>query len=160
MTSLSKWQLMKNFILSTLLSCTLVAVSVYFHANEPIKIIRENILLILIALFAITMPAIGSLCAKVIELKKTYHDITLLSVEEMNKALYEQTLPIFITPFLMTAYNYIQCNTANFWYLSAIDVIFVLFLFHSIFIILDIFKGFVIIAEIVSNILDNGHTDA
>lgn len=154
MTSLSKWQLVKNYVLSLALACALVAVGMRCHIVEPFKSIRDNILLILIALFAITMPAIGSLCTKIIELKKVYSGITLLPMNEVNKALYEQTIPIFVTPFLVMLFDYIENNMVGEFYLWVIDALLLTFLFHSIFVIFDIFRAFIIIAGAVSEALD------
>ena len=75
-------------------------------------------------------------------------------MKEVNKALYEQTIPIFITPFAIMLYDYCERGGAGNFYFWIIDIVLLTFLFHSIFVIFDIFRAFVIIAGAVSKTIE------
>ncbi len=143
------------YISSGLLS---IALAFFLHSYNTAIIteIHVTIFVSIVALFAITMPAIGTLCIKIIDLKREFPAFGMMTVSAIKITLYEQTFPVLISPFFIALYPYFASHSnVYFEYLAIVfEVLLYFFFFHSIFTIFDIFKSFISIAITIAKIQD------
>ncbi len=148
---------MRYYIYSSILGVIIAGANSYFEWAIIDQACR-NMFIILLTLLAFTMPAIGSLSFKILELKKDFPQISTTALEEIKKCLYEQIILVFASVFISVGYETARlhfppshCLTAFFVFLLSAS------LFFSVFNVFDVFKSFIDASIAVANKLDKDY---